>query len=274
VVAAFKGVPAGRPVLFAVTLAAVCGSAGVLSGARLWGVVGAALPEPVPPVLRAAAGGLATLVGGGAMLLAGSLVAHLGRVDALARALNGGASGAAGLGLLLASVAALPSAAVWAAAFAVGPGFAVGVGTSVAPAGVLLGPVPALPLLGALPGPGAAPSASLLALAIAPLAGVVVGLLTCHRPADTVSRTAVEALAAGVLAGAGLGLLAALSAGSVGAGRLAQLGPDPWKVAVAASLEVGATAALVAWEACRHGSAVMALVRRGWAAAHALRTAR
>jgi Family of unknown function (DUF6350) len=253
----------GSAMLGATLLALVAGGSGVLRGGSLWDDLWAALPEPAEPVLRAAAAGLAVLVGGGALLVAGSLAWHAGRIAELTGSLGVGAAG--GVGVLLVCVLAIPTAAVWAAAYAVGPGFAVGVGTTVAPAGIAVGAVPALPVLAALPDTGPAPGVSLVALAIPPLAGVVVGWFAARRPAPgsddrgtapgytpAAGRTAGEAFAAGALSGAGLGLLVALSSGSIGAGRMADVGPDAVRVALAAAVEVGAVAALVAYEGCRH----------------------
>jgi hypothetical protein len=232
----------------------------VLSGGRLWVDLADRLPEPAVPVLRGAAAGLAVLVGGGALLVTVSLIAHFGRVADLARSLQAGPGG--GAGLLVLGLMALPSAAVWGAAYAVGPGFSVGVGTAVAPSGVALGPVPDVPILGVLPGTGPAPAVSLLALVVPLAAGVVIGLLAARRPAATHARTAAEALVAGVLAGVALGLLAALSGGSVGTVRMSELGPDGLRVGAAAALGVGAVAGAVAWESCRHRAVVQAGVRR------------
>jgi hypothetical protein len=237
-------------------IALVVGGSGVLTGARLW-------LRPSPPAveaLRGAAAGLAVLVGGGALLVAGTLLAHLGRLVDVTRALQAGPAG--GLGLLLLQVLAVPSAVVWACAYAVGPGFSVGLGTAVSPSGVHLGPVPDLPLLAGLPGTGPAPAASLLALVLAPTAGLVIGLLAARRPAVSPGSTAAGALASGVLAGLGLGLLAVLSSGSVGAVRLTDLGPDGLTVATVAALEVGAVAALVAYEGSRHRVLLARLARR------------
>ena len=254
----------GSTMLGAALLALVAGGAGVLHGGELWDDVWAALPESAEPVLRAAAAGLAVLVGGGALLVAASLAWHGGRVAELTRSLGVGAAG--GVGVLLVCLLAVPTAVVWAASYAVGPGFAVGVGTTVAPSGISVGAVPALPLLAALPDSGHAPGTSLIALVVPPLAGVVVGWFAARRPAPgpgpVAGRTAGEAFVAGGLAGVGLGILAALSSGSVGAGRMVDLGPDALRVALAAGVEVGAIAALVAYEGCRHHDALVAFGHR------------
>ena len=251
---------AGSVLVGAGVLALVVGGCGVLSGAVLWDELWDLLPEEALPVLRGAAAGLAVLLGGGALLLAGSLLAHFGRVGDVARSLHVGAAG--GFALLLLGLLAVPTGVVWAASYTVGPGFAVGLGTAVAPSGVALGPVPALPLLGALPDTGHAPGASMVALAVPPLAGLVVGWLAARRPAATAGRTAGEAVAAGVLAGVGLGVLALLSSGSLGAVRMTDLGPDAVRVAVAAAVEVAAVAALVAYEGCRHRARLVATGQR------------
>ena len=132
------------------------------------------------------------------------------------------------LALLLAGLALLPNAAVWGAAWLAGPGFAVGVGTAVGPFGHELGPVPSLPLLAALPGGGVPEWVAVLVLAVPVLAGA-----GCRRPrrararapVTAAGRTALEAAAAGPLAGVVLGVLAWLSGGAVGGERLAHTGP-------------------------------------------------
>src|SRR5690606_39249845 len=108
----------------------------------------------------------------------------------------------------------------------VGPGFAVGAGSSVSPFATALGPVPPIPLFGAIPAE-ASPIAR-VAL-IAPLvAGLVAGILT-HRRINHVLRdwwAVLVGIGAGVLGGAVMGLFAWWSAGAGGPGRLAVLGPD------------------------------------------------
>ncbi|TDC46229.1 hypothetical protein E1212_27300, partial [Jiangella ureilytica] len=136
----------------------------------------------VPPLMRAALAGAAAAVAGmvcvGAVLMGVSLVAHAGRTGDLATALDAGPLGAT---LVVVGCALIvPNLIVWSAAFALGPGFAVGTATSVAPGGVTLGLVPAVPVLGALPSsvPG---SLAWLVVAGPVLAGVLAGLLVHRR---------------------------------------------------------------------------------------------
>ncbi|HYN75139.1 MAG TPA: DUF6350 family protein, partial [Candidatus Limnocylindria bacterium] len=104
---------------------------GVLRASGLAAAVPAALPRQAVPVLRGAAGGLAVLIAGGGLFVAVSLLVHGGQVGGLWSGLGLDPAGAALL--LLLSCALIPNAILWACAYVVGPGFAVGVGTSVAP---------------------------------------------------------------------------------------------------------------------------------------------
>ena len=216
------------------------------------------LPARLRTAAVAGAGGPGVYVACGALLVGISLAVHAGRVTSLATATDPGLVG--GLGLLLVSLALVPNAVLWGAAFLAGPGVAVGAGTALGPFGVHVGAVPALPLLAALPGSDVPWPVTALVL-LAPLgAGVLAGVLT-HRRADPgaqgrrVRDAAGQAALAGPVAGAGLLVLAWLSGGPLGGGRLSDVGPSPWRVGVAVLVEVGvaaaATAAVGAWRVTR-----------------------
>ena len=100
-------------------------------------------------------------MGGGAVLTIVAVVTQRAVVGSLITALDAGIVGS----VLVPAVSAayLPNVVIWAVAWAVGPGFAVGAGTSVSPLAVEIGPLPALPLFGVLPPPGPPPALSLLA---------------------------------------------------------------------------------------------------------------
>ena len=100
-------------------------------------------------IVRGGAVALAGLIGLGALAFAVSLVLRGGEVIALYEAAHVDALGATVI--TLAQLAYLPTLAIWGMAFVAGPGFAVGTGTAVSPAGTQLGPVPGIPALGALP---------------------------------------------------------------------------------------------------------------------------
>lgn len=221
-------------------------SAGVLYE----GGLGERLLVRMPPLVRVAlAGGVASaaaVVVGGSLLVAVNAVANSGRTADLAEALDAGPLGTALLALLGAVLA--PNAVVWGSAFALGPGFAVGVGTSVAPGGVSLGLVPAVPALGALPAelPGVFTWA-VVALPVA--AGVVGGLVVFRRVAGQDLSPAIVAATAGgsaLTAMFTLAVLALVSGGSAGSTRLTEVGPVPGHVALASLLVVGVPAVAVA----------------------------
>lgn len=242
----------------ALLLALVAGGAGIaVSSGRLAAIRAAAAP-PVRACLDGVASGVALLSAAGALLLAGTLGAHLGRVADLAAALDLGVVDAAVLIVLCAAL--LPNAVIWAASYAVGPGFAVGAATSVTPLDVHLGAVPAFPLLGALPA-GPPPAGVTLVVLLMPfVAGAVTGMLTVRR-LDRLSTPVVPgirgvprertrvitAAVAGILVALALALLAAVSGGAVGGGRMATLGPSAWQVGAVAAVELGLSAAVTAW---------------------------
>jgi hypothetical protein len=150
--------------------------------------------------------------------------------------------------LLLAQLAYIPNAIVWSICYTLGPGFAFGTGTVVAPTGSALGPLPMLPMLAALPS-GAHSSAtgwvSLLMLSVPYLAGVFGGLLTARAaPIPAVELAPLWGFACGVVTGCALGLLAAFAGGPLGSGRLTAVGPSGWQAGVVCVLEIGVAAAV------------------------------
>lgn len=209
----------------------------------------ARIPELARISLAGGAAATAGLLAVGSLLTVVSAIANSGRVGELANALDAGVLGSAVLAVGGAIIT--PNAVVWAASFAMGPGFAVGAGTSVSPAGVELGLVPAVPALGALP--AALPGwITWLVLAGPLLAGVVAGLTVSRhvRPATNArwfspGPDVGAAAASGLVAAVAMGLLAFLSGGSAGADRLTEIGPVPWQAAAVAALFVGVPAVVV-----------------------------
>lgn len=164
-----------------------------------------------------------------------------------------------GVVLGVAQLAVLPNLVLWALAWLVGPGFAVGLGTAFAPDVVVGGPMPALPLLGALPaGAGGG-------LRAAPLAVVLLGAVAgwwWHRRRESSGawQPFVAALTLALTGGAAAGALSALAGGSAGPGRLAVVGAPVLEVAATAALLLLVGALLVAVPA---EPAVRAGVARG-----------
>ncbi|MGK5531220.1 cell division protein PerM [Streptomyces sp. URMC 129] len=192
---------------------------------------------------RVAAGGTAAYCAAGALLVAGGLVLHAHAAQDGLGELGGEWSGR--LAVLLLTLALVPNAAVWAAAYGLGPGFTLGAGSAVAPLGVGGEPeLPPFPLFAVLPsqtpqGP------SLWAAALVPAAGVAATAWCAARAAVPVrgervtasgwQGTALTVLLAACGTGAALGCLAALAGGPLGTGGLAEFGPDGLLVAPAAA---------------------------------------
>jgi hypothetical protein len=189
----------------------------------------------------------------GAALVAVSVVVHSGDIRAATDALDPDATGAVVLVAL--NLALAVNAVVWGAAYALGPGFAVGVGTMVSPGAVDVGPVPIVPLFGALPAQPVS-GAGWLVFAGPVVAGCLAGVVISRR-ASMVPRVQAAGigLAAGALAGVVMSMLALVSGGSAGAARLSQVGSVPWEVAAMTFLVVGVpamiTATLLHWRGSR-----------------------
>ena len=237
-----QAVVAGFGVAF---VAAWFGAARALSS---WRKLGALMSDRSRSILVGSVGSLAVLGAAGALTTAVALAHHAHQFAGLYGLLGPGIVGA-GL-LLLAQLAYLPNAVLWAIAYMLGPGFSVGTGTIVSPTGSVVGPVPAFPMLAALPaGPHGSDPGWLAAvmLAIPYLAGAVGGLLVVrHVWQVAADSAAIRGFCSGIFSGAVLGGLAAFAGGPLGNGRLSAVGPSAWQVATVATLEVGIAAAVSA----------------------------
>ncbi|MGW7487947.1 cell division protein PerM [Streptomyces sp. NPDC054786] len=191
---------------------------------------------------RAAGAALGALLVSGALLTLLSLGLHAGRVrQDLLQLAPDWASRAT---VLLLCLVLLPNAAVWGAAYGLGPGFTVGAGGTVGPLGTSAHPVlPQLPLLSGLPdaGPG---NPLTWAVVVVP---VVAGALLARSVARSAAApgaaerpwswwtTACAAALGAVLCGAVTAVLAGLSGGALGTGALAAFGPSWWRTGLAAA---------------------------------------
>lgn len=231
-VAAFSSTGFVRPSPAQALLAAlVMGMAGAGAGAlrreRLGRRVWTRLPARARRLLVAAVGASGLLIAAGAALAGAALAIGLPRAAELAAASEPGPVG--GLMLLLLGLTLVPNAVIWAVSWLTGSGFAVGVGTTVDPSGSELGPVPAFPLLAALP-EGASPGWLAAAALLVPVAaGAFAGrrALRDLGGSPSLPRTVAEAAAVGPACGLVWAGLAWLSGGPLGGDRLSVLGPAP-----------------------------------------------
>ncbi|MFS0893008.1 DUF6350 family protein [Microbacterium sp. 179-I 3D3 NHS] len=202
---------------------------------------------PVPAAIaRGAALALVAVTGVAALALALMVAVRGGEVVALFQAARVDALGSTVL--TLGQLAYLPTLVVWTASWLAGPGFAVGTGTAVSPAGTQLGVVPGIPVFGLLPENS---SIWMLIVVLLPIAaGAFAGWAVRSRlvwegtPLGFVPRTVIAlgmgAVTAGVAALAGI-----LASGSMGPGRLADVGPAPLPFALALGGEVLLGAAIL-----------------------------
>ncbi|WP_203963898.1 DUF6350 family protein [Actinocatenispora thailandica] len=233
-------VPVPRAFLTAGGFALVCAVVGVAHRSGMLRHIGGQLSPAVRLGLRSGAFAAVTLLGLGAFTAGGSLAWHADRAADTFRAYQAGPVGDIGLTLLCLLYA--PTVSVWAVAYLSGPGFAFGAHTAVGIGGVHLGPVPAIPLLAALP-TSAAPATGALLLGLPLLVGVATGWLAARRDTGPGLTPLLLATAlSGAVAGALFAVAGALSAGSLGGGRLATIGPSWWQLGLAVAGLIGLAA--------------------------------
>lgn len=248
----------GRAVVGGLLVAALGGGGGLLLASRSTRAVLTRLPAGVRAVTSGALAASLLMVAAGSALTVVTLLLDLGEAANVLSRLHPDAAGAALYTVLVA--AAAPNAALLGGAYLLGPGFAVGTGTLVSPTAVVLGPLPAFPLLAALPAPGLPPAWTTALLAVPVLAGLLTGLLLGRRhPTRGYEVGALRGLAAGVAGAALLTALTVLAGGSVGPGRMADVGVAGLDVLVSAVVALGGGGlvggVLATWRVRRTGTA-------------------
>ncbi|MGW3332575.1 cell division protein PerM [Streptomyces rubiginosohelvolus] len=205
---------------------------------------------------RSAAAGLTVLLGGGALLVAVALGRNVGATQDAFLGLAGDWSGR--IAVLLLAAALVPNAALWGAAYGLGPGFSLGTAATATPLGLDGTPaLPRFPLLAAVPdqGPGALPNWAALAVPVAAALAVAWFAVRRAAPADaprarawSPRETVLVTLLAALACGAGTALLTAVAGGPIGSGTLSEFGPVWWLTGPAAlvwTAVIGVPAALL-----------------------------
>ena len=208
------------------------------------------LPEQlgagVMAAVRAGTAATAIVIGVAALILALLIFGNYGTIISLYEQLQTGIAG--GAALTVGQLAVLPNVVVWIASWLVGPGFAIGTGSSVSPLGTELGPLPGLPVFGVIPPGGYA--FGLVGVIVPLLAGFLAAVLLRSRVdaggsgLSGLRARILTAVGVGVVAGIQLGLLAWWSSGALGPGRLHDVGPNPWLVGAIATVEVAVAAVI------------------------------
>lgn len=154
---------------------------------------------------------------------------YLGK-DAMFTVLQGWSLDAlSGAALGIAQLAFLPNLMLWALGWLSGAGFVIGDGTLISPSEVTLGPLPNLPLLGAIPQSEAPSSFGYVLLALVVLVGVVMAMRLARTDQDFTwwmffAVPAVSVLSTSVF----LALMLWLSSGEIGAGATMWFGVPMW----------------------------------------------
>lgn len=215
----------------------------IAEGPQPWVTAGGA-------ALRAGLGTVTTVIVAASIVTTMALMLGYGQVIALYESVQAGVLG--GIALTAAQLALLPTLVIWAASWLVGPGFAVGAGSTVSPIATTLGPLPSVPVLGALP---SEPSPlGFMTLIVPVLAAFIAGLAVRPRLVAALDGEPPRwwglgtAVLAAVVAGGAMGFLAFVGAGAAGPGRLAEVGPDPVTVGLwmLAETLIGASLGLLA----------------------------
>lgn len=212
--------------------------------------------------LRAGTAATAVVVGVAAVLVGLLLFTSFAEVITLYEQSHAGVIG--GVALTVGQLAFLPDFVGWATSWLIGPGFAIGTGSSVSPIATTLGPIPGLPVFGALPTSGH--TFGLVWILVPVIAGFAIGgsmrprLVRALGAADSALHRAFGGVVAGLVAGVLTGLIAWVSSGSFGPGRLADVGPHALAVGGFAALEIGLPAII----ALAAGSDLVRLPDRGW----------
>ncbi len=199
-----------------------------------------AIPERGVEVLRLALAGLAGLIVLSSLGIVVSITAGYVEVTALTQGLQLDLAGA--VVMFLVQLMYLPVLLIWGVSWFSGAGFSLGEGTLVSPFDTLVGPLPAVPILGALP-QGWGPAA-LLAPMLVVVLGIGIGVLSSRLSGLRGAPWSVV-IAVPVIASLLIGLVIAgavmLASGSLGPDRLSVAGADAWKVGglIAAELGVG-----------------------------------
>ncbi|HWU31456.1 MAG TPA: DUF6350 family protein [Marmoricola sp.] len=199
------------------------------------------------------------LIAAAALLVAVSLVRSFAEVKQPYNTLGLGFGD--GIMLTILCALTLPNAVGLALAYLSGPGFAVGVSTSVTVNSVALIPLPLFPTVAALPDAGPQPGWYVVLLFVPALCALVSTGLIQREFADAEDdgwdQVALRGIAGGVLAGVLIAVFAAFSGGALGDHRMSQIGAGFWAVLVTAAggMALGGAVgglAVAGWQRWRH----------------------
>lgn len=172
--------------------------------------------------------------------------------------LQGGIIG--GFSATLMQLAFLPNLTYFVSSWLVGPGFAIGTGSSVSPLGTALGPLPTIPVFGVIPAGDFSVGMIVLALPVLVALGVTIAVKKYaeearHNFATPLSSSITMGISIGFVAAVEMALLALLTHAAIGPGRMQNIGADPLWIFVWVFLEVSIIAFLASFYAAKPNAA-------------------
>ena len=158
--------------------------------------------------------------------------------------------------LTIGQLALIPNLVIYGAAWFTGVGFSIGAGSLISPLGSQVGPLPTIPILGALP--VGQLEFGMVSIVVVLLAAFI-ATLAIRKSADEIRFEFATAWTAAISLGLSIALvtalqmalLATIASGSAGPGRLVQVGVSPWLLALVIFVEVGVVATLAAFYSAR-----------------------
>ena len=217
------------------------------------------------PSLRAGTGVVVILLGISALAIALLLATSWIQVTQLYESLQVSLLGA--IVVTLGELAILPNLIVFGASWLTGTGFSIGSGSHVSPLGTDLGPIPVVPVFGALP-PGHL-AFGMVALVVPLLAAFIATILVRGHLAEVRYQFALAwsaalsvGLAIGAVAACEMALLASIASGSAGPGRLQEVGVNPLMVGLVTFIEVGLVSVVTAFYSAKPDAPDQDLINR------------
>lgn len=216
--------------------------------------VGWVLASIGSPALRAATGFVFALQALSAVIFAVLVGWNWLGVIQLFEQLQGGIFG--GLGSTILQIGYLPNIIFYVSTWLVGPGFAIGAGSSISPLGTAVGPMPTIPIFATIP--AADFQLGMMVLAVPVIIAIAVNVAVKAHAADArhhfatpLAAAIAMGLAVGFIAALEMALLALLTHASIGPMRMQVVGADPVWVFVWVFLEVAPVAFLTAFYAVK-----------------------
>lgn len=229
----------------------ICGPVTLVAAGRQlgWSVIGFDQPGWLRGVVAGVWTAVTVLLAVAGLVLMVALIAHHDEITALHEGLKPGGLG--GVLLTIAQLGWLPNAVLWTASWLLGAGFTVGAANVVTPTSVMVGALPDLPLLGALPQTGGVTNAGIVWLLLGACVGAVGAVVAVRARrnhgaqalpprSESVDMSCLVGLGVGLISGLVICVLALFSQGALGSQQLASVGPQMARLVVLAPTVMGA----------------------------------